>query len=266
MVDKKKELQDKIDEFKNDLDEKFKDKKFLKKFNSYKNKIEEMVDCNINIEVLGGSKFEKELNELGINSETDFSDDEEYWNSRFSIIKELNEYYIDAQEREIYYSYDIDQGTPFYLETKIKTIERLNPFYEEDKDNRYIKLNLCSYGGDAYGMLGCIDVIRLSKTKIKGIANGQVMSAGAYILIGCHYRVMTKNSVMMLHDLNTFLSGNYKDIGSDYNHIQILQNMIYEHLEKNSNKNKTWWENKLQRNYYLTSKEAKELELIDEII
>jgi ATP-dependent Clp protease protease subunit len=268
MKDKKEELKNKLEEFQDELAKKFDDHKFSKKFETYRKKLEDMVDCEVRVEILATSKFKKELDEMGVDSSDDFDEvsNSEYWNHYSSTIRELNEYFIDVQNRNIFYSYDIEQGTPFFLETKIKTIEKLNPIDEEYDEDNYINLHINSYGGDAYGMLGTIDVIRLSKYPIKGIAKGQVMSAGAYILIGCHYRVMSKNSIMMLHDLNTFLGGTYKDISSEYNHIQTLQAIVYQFLEDNSNKDKAWWEEKLQRNLYLNAEQAKELGLIDEII
>lgn len=268
MGDIKKELEKKLEEFQDELSKKFEDPKFSKKFENYRKKLEDMVDCEVRVEILATSKFKKELEEMGVDPSDDFDDisDNEYWNRYSTTIRELNEYFIDVENRNIFYSYDIEQGTPFFLETKIKTIEKLNPIDEEYDDDNFINLHINSYGGDAYGMLGTIDVIRLSKYPIKGIAKGQVMSAGAYILIGCHHRVMSKNSIMMLHDLNTFLGGTYKDISSEYGHIQTLQKIVYKFLEEKSNKDKDWWENKLQRNLYLSAEEAKDLGLIDEII
>jgi ATP-dependent Clp protease, protease subunit len=266
---KKEVLTKKVKDFEEELSKLFEDPKFVKKFDGYRKKLEDMVDCEVRVEILATSKFKKELDELGFSDTDNYEDemsDNEYWNRYSTTIRELNEYYIDVENRNIFYSYDIEQGTPFFLEARIKTIEKLNPFDEEYDDDDYINLHINSYGGDAYGMLGTIDVIRLSKYPIKGIAKGQVMSAGAYILIGCHHRVMSKKSIMMLHDLNTFLGGTYKDISSEYNHIQALQGIVYQFLEEKSNKDKDWWEKKLQRNLYLTANEAKELGLIDEII
>lgn len=262
----KDELSLKVSEFQEELFKRFEDPKFKKKFENYRKKLEDLVDCEVKVEILISSKFQEEFNKLGIDPSQEFDDidNNEYWNQYSTTIKELNDYFIDIENRNIFYSYDIEQGTPFFLETKIKTIEKLNPI--EEGSDEFINIHINSYGGDAYGMLGTIDVIRLSKYPIKGIAKGQVMSAGAYILIGCHHRVMTKNSIMMLHDLNTFLGGTYKDISSEYNHIKTLQGIVYQYLEENSNKDRDWWEKTLQRNLYLNAEEAKELGLIDEII
>jgi ATP-dependent Clp protease protease subunit len=264
MSDIKNEIKQKIDKFQQEISKKFEDPKFMKKFDGYKKKIEDMVDCEVRVEVLAASKFQNELNEIGYTDDFDIEGNE-YWNRYSTTLRELNEYYIDIENRTVFYSFDIEQGTPFFLETKIKTIEALNPITDNDED-KYIKLHISSYGGDAYGMLGTVDVIRLSKNPIMGIVKGQVMSAGAYILIGCHYRVMSKNSIMMLHDLNTMIDGAYKDIKSEFDHIKTMQKIIYQYLEENSNKDKEWWETKLQRNLYLTADEAIEYGLIDEII
>jgi ATP-dependent protease ClpP protease subunit len=269
MSNKQKELEDKLAKFQEEISKRFDDPKFSKKFENYRKKLEDLVDCEVRVEILASTKFKDELSELGINPDSEGFDEMEegsdYWNKYSTTIRELNDYYIDIDNRTVFYSYDIQEGTPFFLETKIKTIEKLNPLYEGEEDG-YINLHINSYGGDAYGMLGTIDVIRLSNFPIKGIAKGQVMSAGALILIGCHKRVMTKNSIMMIHDLNTFLGGAYKDIASEYDHIKTLQKIVYQYLEDHSNKDKEWWETKLQRNLYLTASEAMDLGLIDEII
>lgn len=269
MIDKRRELDIKLLEFNEEISKKFEDPKFTKKFYGFKKKIEDLVDCEVRVEILASSRFKEELSNLGYNPDSDSLDDldesNEYWNKYSTTIRELNEYHIDIDNRTIYYSYDIEEGTPFFLETKIKTIEKLSQLLEEEED-KFINLHINSYGGDAYGMLGTIDVIRLSKYPIRGIAKGQVMSAGALILIGCNERIMSKNSIMMIHDLNTFLGGTYKEITSEYDHIKTLQKIIYEYLEEHSNKDKVWWEGKLQRNLYLTAGEALELGLIDSII
>lgn len=263
----KKELEEKLKEFHEEINKKFQDTKFSKKFEKYRQKMEDMVGCEVYVEIKPSSKFSNEISELG-HTVDDFDEQEElseYWNRYNMTIRELNDYYMDVENRDVFYSYDIEQGTSFFLESKFKTIEKLNPIHEDEED-KYINLHINSYGGDAYGMFGVIDIIRLSKYPIRGIAKGQVMSAGAYILIGCKDRVMTKNSIMMLHDLNTFLGGAYKDISSEYDHIKTLQKIVYQYLEENSNKDKDWWENKLQRNLYLTANEALEYGLIDKII
>jgi len=269
MGNKQKDLEDKLIKFQEEISKRFEDPKFSKKFEGYRKKLEDLVDCEVRVEILASTKFKDELSELGINPDSEGFDEMEegsdYWNKYSTTIRELNDYYIDIDNRTIFYSYDIEQATPFFLESKIKTIEKLNPIISEDED-QHINLHINSYGGDAYGMLGTIDVIRLSPYPIRGIAKGQVMSAGAYILIGCNERVMTKNSIMMLHDLNTFLGGAFKDITSEYEHIITLQKIVYQYLEEHSNKDKEWWESKLQRNLYLTATEAKELGLIDKII
>jgi ATP-dependent Clp protease, protease subunit len=269
MSDKQKELEQKLNDFQDSISDKFEDPKFRKKFENYRKKLEELVDCEVRVEILASSKFKEELSDFGVDPNSDGFDDIEegsdYWNKYSTTIRELNDYYIDIDNRIIFYSYDIEQATPFFLESKIKTIEKLNPIIGDDED-KHINLHINSYGGDAYGMLGTIDVIRLSPYPIRGIAKGQVMSAGAYILIGCSERVMTKNSIMMLHDLNTFLGGAFKDITSEYEHIISLQKIVYQYLEDHSNKDKEWWETKLQRNLYLTANEAMELGLIDNII
>jgi len=261
----KEDLQNRIQEFIKEIEGKFQDTKFSNKFESYIKKMEKMVGCNVTFDIDYLSKFSDELNQLNMNIGEDDELINEYWNRYSMTLRELNEYYIDIENRDIFYSYDIEQATPFFLESKIKTIEKLNPINDNDED-KYINLHINSYGGDAYGMLGTIDVIRLSKYPIRGIAKGQVMSAGAYILIGCKERIMTKNSIMMLHDLNTFINGTYKDISSEYDHVKTLQKIVYSYLESNSNKDKEWWENKLQRNLYLSADEALELGLIDKII
>ena len=131
MSDKQKELEQKLNEFQESISDKFEDPKFRKKFESYRKKLEELVDCEVRVEILASSKFKDELSDLGINSDSDGFDEiegNEYWNKYSTTIRELNDYYIDIDNRTVFYSYDIQEGTPFFLETKIKTIRRNSLF------------------------------------------------------------------------------------------------------------------------------------------
>lgn len=238
------------------VNNKFKDEKILKKYNNHKSKIEKIFDCPIEITM----DFAKKFNMVD-NNKIDEGTSEDFWNYHNTVLRELNELGINLEEKKFYFSSDVVDYTIPWICTRLDTIQTLS-----EQKEKPITLQINTFGGDAYGMFGIIDVMNTSKVPINTLCYGQVMSAGAIILACGKHRVMSKNSYMMIHDLNSGNLGSYKNLKNDMKHIDHLQAKTYKILESVSNKDAKWWEEKLQRELYLTPEEALELELIDEIL
>lgn len=256
------EYENKVNAFMDDLNVKLAKKIFLNKFNKRKKDIEDLLDCPVQIDLSFKDKFKEEFESIEEGDESEMGDSgEDYWNYHGSVIREINDYGFNLEKKLFYLFGDVSEFSVSYVAAKLDTIQKLSP--EPEKP---ITLQINTFGGDAYGMLGIVDLIKNSEVDINTVCYGQVMSAGAIVLIAGKHRVMSKNSVMMIHDLSTANSGNYKDIKNSVKHLDYIQNLVYNFLAENSNKTFEWWEDKLQRDFYLTPSEAEELGLIDEII
>ena len=172
------------------------------------------------------------------------------------------DYGIDLNRRVIYYSDEIDTWTPAWINQRIDAICDMTNNYKAPID-----LDITSPGGDVYGMLGTIDIIQNAPVDINTLGRGMIMSAATFILAaGTGTRSMTENSVLMIHQISTWVAGTSKDVLTEADHLKFLQKHSYNLYEKFSNKKASFWENKCKVNCYLTPKECLKLGLIDEII
>ena len=70
----------------------------------------------------------------------------------------------------------------------------------------------------------------------------------------------------MVHQLSSFTAGKLSDIKSNARFAEQLEEDCNQIMEDCTNKDKTWWKNTQQNDYFLTSENALELGIIDKII
>ena len=170
------------------------------------------------------------------------------------------EWGINLQKSTMYLSYEIDQDQLYAVMTRFDNFVLINP--KQD-----ITLNITSYGGDVYAMLGTIDYFKSLPVKVNTHCVGACMSAAAVILAcGTGKRSMTENSTVMVHEGSAFESGKTSDVLKGADHLKKLQNNINRIMGDVTNKSTEFWEGVSKSDTYLTSDECLEYGIIDEII
>ena len=170
------------------------------------------------------------------------------------------EWGINLQKSTMYLSYEIDQDQLYAVQTRFDNFIEVNP--KQD-----ITLNITSYGGDVYAMLGTIDYFKSLPVKVNTHCVGACMSAAAVILAcGTGKRSMTENSTVMVHEGSAFESGKTSDVLKGADHLKKLQNNINRIMGDVTNKSTEFWEGVSKSDTYLTSDECLEYGIIDEII
>tara|TARA_Y100000592_G_scaffold24798_2_gene38867 strand:+ start:12937 stop:13554 length:618 start_codon:yes stop_codon:yes gene_type:complete len=173
------------------------------------------------------------------------------------------DYGIDVTNRIIYLEDEIDIYTAGFVQSRINAIISLSTHKTKDDP---ITLEITSYGGDVYGMLAAVDVIKHAPVKINTLGRGPIMSAATFILAaGTGERSITKNSIVMVHELSTLLGGTSKDILTEAAHIEKLQVKLYKLLANSCSKDANYWEENSKVNLYLDAQEAIEHGIIDNI-
>jgi len=173
------------------------------------------------------------------------------------------DYAVDLDNRIIYLEDEIDIYTAGFIKSRINVIRTLDPKREDDP----ITLEVTSYGGDVYGMFAAIDVLQAAPVKINTLGRGPIMSAAAFILAaGTGTRAITRNSIIMVHELSTLLSGTSRDIVTEAAHIKKLQIKMYDLLEKCCTKTAEYWESNARVNLYLEAEQAVEHGIVDSIL
>jgi len=182
----------------------------------------------------------------------------EYKKQESFYMKEI-EWGVNSDTNTTWMNHEFEIDSVYSVQVKLDYLLRVNP----DKD---INMNITSYGGDVYAMLGLVDYIRSLPVKVNTHCIGTCMSAASVLLAcGTGVRTMSKNSTVMVHEGSAFEAGKTTDVMKGVDHLKDLQKNINEILGEVSNKDAAFWE-KVQRNdTYLTAKLCLEYGIIDKI-
>tara|TARA_R110000803_G_scaffold8577_16_gene27460 strand:+ start:321 stop:944 length:624 start_codon:yes stop_codon:yes gene_type:complete len=181
----------------------------------------------------------------------------------FQEYRELD-YGIDITDNVILVQDEIVVGITFDIISKIRLLRKITP------ELTTITFLLNSPGGDVVETLGLIDYIRGlddEGIKINIVCRGAAMSAAALLLTaGTGIRVASKHSKIMVHQLSSFSMGKLSDIKSNAKFAESLEDDCNTIMAECTNKDKQWWTDNQQTDYFLSAEEAKELGIIDKII
>lgn len=140
--------------------------------------------------------------------------------------------------------------------------------YLENSNNKTINIYINSPGGDVYSLLGLYDLIQVLKNKgiiIRTINVGLCASAAAVILLSGSegYRESLPNCRVMLHQPSSGTYGTVSDMEIDLKESvelkEVLNNIISNHTGLNLR-------HQMERDYWMSAKEAKDFNIIDKII
>ena len=186
--------------------------------------------------------------------------DSEKW---FQEFREFD-YGIDIENNIILIQDEIVAGLSFDFISKVRLLRKINP----SLTNVTILLN--SPGGDVIETLGLIDYLNtLNSDGIKTniICRGSAMSAAALLLAaGTGVRAASKHSKIMVHQLSSFAAGKLSDLKSNAKFAEQLEDDCNNIMAECTNKDKEWWEQNQQNDYFLTAEQALELGIIDKIV
>lgn len=167
--------------------------------------------------------------------------------------------HVNFRERVIYLNDDVDEFS----------LELLKAFDEMERSpDAPIRIEVSSYGGSVYDMLGMIDRIRSSPCHVITRGFGKIMSAATFILASGDERIMGANSWLMIHQISAWLRGTLTDLKIELKHTETLEsqmNKLYEQLSGNRTKARTF-EKLCSKDCYLTAEETMKLGLIDKVL
>jgi ATP-dependent Clp protease protease subunit len=131
-----------------------------------------------------------------------------------------------------------------------------------------IKIYINSYGGSVYDMWALIDIMLNSKTPIHTYCTGYAMSAAFKIFLAGHKRFATKHATFMYHQMSCKRHGKYQDLVEDREQMDYLQKSIEEYVVERTNLTQADMDDIRDRkkDFYIHSKDAVKLGIVDEII
>ena len=134
-------------------------------------------------------------------------------------------------------------------------------FLESADPSKDIQIYINSPGGSVYAGLGIYDTMQIIKPDVATICTGMAASMGAVLLVAGEKgkRSALKHSRVMIHQP----SGGAQGVASD---MLKLKKELYDIISEHSGQSYEWVEKASDRDYWMTSTEAKEMGMVDEVL
>jgi ATP-dependent Clp protease, protease subunit len=141
-------------------------------------------------------------------------------------------------------------------------------FLESTDRTRDIQMYINCPGGSVYAGLGMYDTLQYITPDVATICIGMAASMGAVLMCAGTKgkRTALKHARIMLHQPSGSIGGQATDIEITVNEIRKLKKELYEIISHHTGKSLKQVEKDCDRDYWLTSLEAKEYGLVDEVL
>jgi len=141
-------------------------------------------------------------------------------------------------------------------------------FLEAESSEKDIYLYINSPGGIITSGMGIYDTMNYIKPDVATICMGQAASMGAFLLAGGKKgkRSALPNARIMIHQPLGGAEGQASDIKIQADEILRLKNTLNKILAKNTKQTLKKIENDTDRNFFMSTKEAKDYGIIDTIL
>lgn len=164
-------------------------------------------------------------------------------------------------DRIIFVGTQIDEEVANIIQAQLLFLESSDP----SKD---IQIYINTPGGSVYGGLGIYDTMQYISCNISTICTGMAASMGAVLLAAgtAGKRYALKHSRIMIHQPSGYAGGQASDIQISVNQILRAKQDLYEILSEHTGQTVEKLAKDSQRDLWMTSQEAKEYGLIDQVI
>jgi len=165
------------------------------------------------------------------------------------------------KERIIFLGTPIDDTVANLIMAQFLHLESEDP----DKD---ISLYINSPGGSVYSGLAIYDTMQFIKPDIQTICVGIAMSMGALLLAGGakEKRMALPNAKILIHQVSSSFQGQASDIEIHAREIIDVRRRLDEIIAKHTDQDIEKVKQDTERDYFMSSDEAKEYGIIDRVI
>lgn len=141
-------------------------------------------------------------------------------------------------------------------------------FLESTNPKRDIQIYINSPGGGVYAGLGIYDTMQYISSDVATICTGMAASMAAVLLCAgaAGKRTALKHSRVMIHQPLGGAQGQASDMEITVNEIKKLKKELYDIIAHHSNQPFDKVEKDSDRDYWMTSTEAKEYGMVDEVL
>lgn len=205
--------------------------------------------------------------------------------SQYNNKNRISKYYSDSNEdsnsnqsksdldlttkNEIYFYSDIFSDTAFLLNKAIADLEKSLKIIQINLDLAKpppIKLYINSLGGDPYEAFSIVDRIQNCKVPVYSYVEGKVGSAATLLSLSAHRRFISKNSVMLFHQISTWFSGTYENHIDERKNFDMIMERVKNFYVGHSKISMEELEELLKHDLDLSAEECLKYGFIDQII
>lgn len=180
--------------------------------------------------------------------------------------------FVKVQGSDVYFHCDVNPETVLEFNLKLKKLEidlvkkHLDVGLDHIKPE--IRVFIHSDGGDMHAGLSAMDCIRsMRRSKVRTIADGVCASAATFMLLGGRTRYMTKNSYVLIHQLNLDGTwGKYEDFKDQMENLDNFMNKLKEIYSEETSIPIEMMGDVMKRDIYFDSKKCLELNIVDSIL
>ncbi|ASW74281.1 MULTISPECIES: ATP-dependent Clp endopeptidase proteolytic subunit ClpP [Chryseobacterium] len=141
-------------------------------------------------------------------------------------------------------------------------------FLESADPSKDIQIYINSPGGSVYAGLGIYDTMQIIKPDVATICTGIAASMGAVLLVAGEKgkRSALKHSRVMIHQPSGGAQGVASDMEINLREMLKLKQELYDIIAEHSGQTYEWVEKSSDRDYWMTSEEAKNYGMVDEVL
>lgn len=193
---------------------------------------------------------------------------EEYQNSLTPYILEERE--LRATQLDIFSRLMIDRIIHLYgtVNDNMMSITQAQLLFLDNLECSDIKLHISSPGGSVLSGLGIVDVMNYISSDVVTVNMGLAASMGSILLSSGAKgkRSSLKHSRVMIHQVSSSAQGVISDMQISFKETEKYNDVLFEILVENTGKTKEQILIDANRDFWLSSEEAIEYGVIDEII
>jgi ATP-dependent Clp protease, protease subunit len=158
-------------------------------------------------------------------------------------------------------------GTPVDDQIANLIVAQLLHLESEDPE-KDVSVYINSPGGSVYAGLAIYDTMQFIKPDVQTICVGIAMSMGALLLAGgaSGKRMALPNAKILIHQVSSSFQGQATDIEIHAREIIDVRKRLDEIIAKHTGKDIEQVGNDTERDYFMSSEEAKEYGIIDRVI
>ncbi len=175
---------------------------------------------------------------------------------------------IQEDNNDIYFYGPVSQRSCFELKNRLNILNTKSHMISQQFhiDPPPIHLHIQSEGGSLYHTLYIIDLIQNINTPVYTYIDGFAASAATLMSVVGDKRFMTKNSLMLIHQLSGADSGKFNELKDQMTNMEVLMNIITDTYLNNTKLDVNTLKTLLAKDLWLDSDKCLKYGLVDDIL